>query len=62
MQVGNRDSGMKLCRLGYAKALRPGKPFSGIVLSAEATKTISPDDADILLGNGIAGINCSWNR
>lgn len=57
-----RDSGMKLCRMGYAKALKPGKPFAGIVLSAEATRTISAEDADLLLGNGIAGINCSWNR
>eukprot|EP01039_Chlorochromonas_danica_P001570 gene1570-1715_t len=57
-----RDSGMKLCRLGYAKSLKPGKPFTGIVLSAEGSKVVSPADVDIVRSQGIAGINCSWNR
>lgn len=58
----NRDSGSKLCRLGYAKSMKPAKTFSGIVLSAEGGKIISAEDADLIRSNGIAGINCSWNR
>lgn len=57
-----RDSGSKLCRLGYAKVLRVGSTFSGIVLSSEATTFISPADAEIVAAHGVSGINCSWNR
>jgi pre-rRNA-processing protein TSR3 len=57
-----RDSGSKLCRLGYAKRLKIGQTFNGIVLSSEATKVMSPEDAEVISQYGIAGINCSWNR
>jgi len=57
-----RDSGSKLCRLGYAKKLRVGQGFPGIVLSSEASDTLSPADTEIIKTYGIAGINCSWNR
>lgn len=33
----HRDSGSKLCRLGYASKLRIGQSFPGVVLSSEAT-------------------------
>jgi len=57
-----RDSGSKLCRLGYSTVLRIGQTFPGVVLSSEATQYVSPADRDIILAHGIAGINCSWNR
>lgn len=61
-----RDSGSKLCRLGYANAMRigsgSGSSFSGIVLSSEATVLISNEDAEVIDKHGISGINCSWNR
>ena len=57
-----RDSGSKMVRFGMARKLRVGESFRGIVLSSEAKETLSPADAPILLQNGIAGINCSWNR
>ena len=57
-----RDSGMKLCRFGYAKALRLGQSFAGIVLSSEAKSFVTPEDRSIIAEHGIAGINCSWNR
>ena len=57
-----RDSGSKMVRFGMARKLRVGESFRGIVLSSEAKETLSPADAHILLQNGIAGINCSWNR
>lgn len=57
-----RDSGSKLKRLGYASLLRIGQSFSGIVLSSEATQFISKEDINIILEQGISGINCSWNK
>ena len=57
-----RDSGSKLCRLGYASKLRIGQSFPGVVLSSEAKVVVSPADADIVQKFGIGGINCSWNR
>mmetsp|Transcript_12209 Transcript_12209/g.18456 ORF Transcript_12209/g.18456 Transcript_12209/m.18456 type:complete len:272 (+) Transcript_12209:33-848(+) len=57
-----RDSGSKLRRLGYAKLLRVGQTFQGVVLSSEAKEYVSPADRDIVQNFGVAGINCSWNR
>ena len=57
-----RDSGSKLKRWGYASQLRLGQSFPGVVLSAEATTYVSPADRGIVESQGIAGINCSWNR
>ena len=57
-----RDSGSKICRLGYASQLKIGQSFQGIVLSSEASILASPADIDIVQRYGIAGINCSWNR
>lgn len=53
---------MKLCRFGYAKAMRIGQSFAGIVLSSEAKSMVTPQDRSIIEEHGIAGINCSWNR
>lgn len=57
-----RDSGSKLCRMGYARVLRIGQTFPGIVLSSEASTFVSSLDKPIVETHGIAGINCSWNR
>jgi len=57
-----RDSGSKICRLGYASQLKIGQSFQGIVLSSEASILASPADIHIVQRYGIAGINCSWNR
>lgn len=57
-----RDSGSKLCRLGYARKLKIGQSFPGIVLSSEAKAVVSPADAEIVESFGVSGINCSWNR
>jgi pre-rRNA-processing protein TSR3 len=57
-----RDSGSKLCRLGYAKTLKIGQNFGGIVLSSETNMFISRSDMELLEKHGISGINCSWNR
>jgi pre-rRNA-processing protein TSR3 len=60
--VIDRDSGSKLCRFGYAKRMKIGQSFNGIVLSSETNLVLSPEDHDIIEKYGIAGINCSWNR
>lgn len=57
-----RDSGSKMCRMGFAKKLKINQPFSGVVLSSEASITLSPADREIVEMHGISGINCSWNR
>ena len=57
-----RDSGSKLVRLGLVESLRIGRPFNGVVLSANAPTVLSGGDAELMAAHGIAGINCSWNR
>lgn len=57
-----RDSGSKLCRLGYASVLRVGASYNGIVLSSEAKTFASAADRELVEKYGISGINCSWNR
>lgn len=57
-----RDSGSKLCRLGYSKVLKIGQNFGGIVLSSETSIIISRADTELIEKHGISGINCSWNR
>mmetsp|Transcript_12340 Transcript_12340/g.16960 ORF Transcript_12340/g.16960 Transcript_12340/m.16960 type:complete len:303 (-) Transcript_12340:6-914(-) len=57
-----RDSGSKMCRLGYANKLRIGQGFGGIVLSSSASTFVNPKDKELIQKFGIAGINCSWNR
>ena len=57
-----RDSGSKLCRLGYSRKLKIGQSFPGIVLSSEAKILVSPADAELVENFGVSGINCSWNR
>lgn len=50
-----RDSGSKLCRLGYASTLRFNTSFNGIVLSSEGKGIISPADLEIIQQYGLAG-------
>ncbi len=57
-----RDSGSKMVRFGFAKKLKVGQSFQGIVLSSEATQFLSPADRQIVEQYGVAAINCSWNR
>ncbi|EPQ29021.1 uncharacterized protein PFL1_03311 [Pseudozyma flocculosa PF-1] len=57
-----RCSGKKLSRLGLIKELRVGQKFRGVVLTPNATKTLSPADADIIRENGVAVVECSWAR
>ena len=57
-----RCSGKKLSRLGLINELRVGQKFRGIVLTPNATQTLSPADARIIAENGVAVVECSWAR
>ncbi|SNX86147.1 related to TSR3 - protein required for processing of the 20S pre-rRNA [Melanopsichium pennsylvanicum] len=57
-----RCSGKKLSRLGLIQELRVGQKFRGIVLTPNATQTLSPADTHIIAENGVAVVECSWAR
>ncbi|PPQ74076.1 hypothetical protein CVT24_012946 [Panaeolus cyanescens] len=57
-----RCSGKKLSRLGLIKELRVGSRFRGIVVSPKGKSVVSPADRDIILGGGLAVVECSWAR
>ena len=58
-----RDSGMKMVRLGLARAIRPGSGgFRGILLTSEATRTISISDRALVEERGLGAVNCSWKK
>ena len=44
-----RDSGSKLVRASLARAMRPGQPFGGVVLSSEASTVLSPADLPLMV-------------
>lgn len=51
-----------MVRFGFAKRLKVGQSFQGIVLSSEASQYLSPADKHLVEQFGVAAINCSWNR
>jgi pre-rRNA-processing protein TSR3 len=57
-----RCSGRKLARLGCLRELRVQQRWAGVALTPNATETISPKDYDVLNANGLAVVDCSWNR
>ena len=58
-----RCTGRKLLKFNLIKSVHEGrKKYKGIVLSAQGTSTLSPQDLDIVLKHGLCVIDCSWNR
>ncbi|KAG8459762.1 hypothetical protein KFE25_014325 [Diacronema lutheri] len=57
-----RDTGSKLKRRGAVTELRVNQRWRGLVLSSNGTRTISPQDRELVAHCGIACVNCSWAR
>ncbi|XP_014775282.1 18S rRNA aminocarboxypropyltransferase isoform X1 [Octopus bimaculoides] len=55
-------SGRKLVRINLVKTLNLHQRFSGIILTPEGKKCVSPDDRDIISKHGIAVVDCSWAK
>eukprot|EP00439_Symbiodinium_sp_Y106_P053005 s787_g7.t1 len=56
------DSGVRLCRFGLARSLKPQAGFQGVVLSTMTNVPVSAEDRALIETSGLAGVNCSWNR
>lgn len=57
-----RCSGTRLVRQGVVEELRLGQAFPGVVLSPMGTRSVSREDADLILRKGLAVVDCSWNK
>jgi pre-rRNA-processing protein TSR3 len=57
-----RCSGRKLYRHGLIAIQKVGTRFPGILLTASASKSLSPADRQLILQKGLAVIDCSWNQ
>jgi hypothetical protein len=57
-----RCSGRKLARLGCLRELRIQQRFPGVALTPDATDCISPGDYHLIHSDGLAVVDCSWNR
>ncbi|KAI5181385.1 pre-rRNA-processing protein TSR3 [Nematocida sp. AWRm80] len=55
-------SAEKLIKNNQIKRMKPMRKFSGVVLSPKGTRTVSPQDREIIETKGLAVIDCSWNR
>ena len=49
-------------RQGVLRVLSLGERFRGVVLSPNATQSISPADAELVREHGASVIDCSWAR
>ncbi|KAI6192129.1 Ribosome biogenesis protein TSR3-like protein [Aphelenchoides bicaudatus] len=57
-----RCSGRKLQRHGLMTTIKLGSKFPGLILSPTGTSTLSPADRNIIISNGLAVVDCSWNQ
>mmetsp|Transcript_24298 Transcript_24298/g.36717 ORF Transcript_24298/g.36717 Transcript_24298/m.36717 type:complete len:386 (-) Transcript_24298:232-1389(-) len=57
-----RCTGARLARRGIFQSMPLKQPFRGLVLSPNATASVSPADASILDEFGLSVIDCSWAR
>lgn len=57
-----RCTGARLAKIGILQRMPLKQPFRGIVLSPNATISVSPADTSILETSGSSVIDCSWAR
>lgn len=57
-----RCSGKKLLKMGLMRDLAIGQKHSGVIISPNAKRTISPADRELLEQYGAAVVECSWAR
>jgi hypothetical protein len=57
-----RCTGTRLVRQGQVEELRLGQVFPGVILSPAGTRSVSREDADLILTRGLAVVDCSWNK
>jgi len=57
-----RCSGKKLMKLGLMRELSVGQKHSGVIISPNAKRTISPADRELMEQYGAAVVECSWAR
>lgn len=58
----NACSGKKLYRVNALRVLRLTELFSGVVLTPNATKIVSPEDREIVVSHGVGVVDCSWKE
>lgn len=56
----SKCTGKKLSRLHMLSELRVTQGWNGLVLSPTGTRTVSPEDAEIVKANGVCVVDCSW--
>lgn len=57
-----RCSGKKLMKIGLMRELHIGQKHSGVIISPNAKRTISPADRELMEQFGAAVVECSWAR
>lgn len=57
-----RCTGARLVKRGLFESMPLKQPFRGLVLSPQATSSVSPADSEILELHGMSLIDCSWAR
>ncbi|ORY76694.1 hypothetical protein BCR37DRAFT_410930 [Protomyces lactucae-debilis] len=57
-----RCSGKKMERKGLIFGLRVGQKFPGVVVTPNGKLPVSPADAHLVVGGGVAVVECSWAR